>query len=162
MSIDTPSPDFTVMTITHTGTRWIDSCFQNANIPIKVQHFGWGRPIEGIPFTLLRDPYDVIKSFIYRELEVKSYINQLDMQDSFLNGIWIQGGVPALIDSQGNVLRFPSVEETYPELIQIIADNSIVGRPGLNKPISIDAINGAIQLQSLLSLKEKIIFCLRN
>ena len=96
MSIDTPNPDFTVMTITHTGTRWIDSCFQNANIPIKMQHFGWGRPIEGKPFTLLRDPYDVIKSFIYRELEVKSYINQLDMQEEFLSGIWLQGGVNVL------------------------------------------------------------------
>ena len=62
-----PDADYTLMTIIHTGTRWINSCFDEAGIKVNTFHIGQGREIKGTPITLLRDPIDIIKSFIYRE-----------------------------------------------------------------------------------------------
>jgi hypothetical protein len=65
--------------------------------------------------------------------------------------IWTQGGVSALVDLQGNVLRYPPADEEYPGMLRVIADSSIEGRPGLNESVPVDAVHGALQLQSLLS-----------
>ncbi len=64
--------------------------------------------------------------------------------------IWSQAGVTALIDLRGRILRYPPNGEILPELLEVIADNSADGPPGLESPIDVDAINAALQLRTLL------------
>lgn len=65
--------------------------------------------------------------------------------------IWVQAGVVAWVDLQGRVLRFPPQDDnSRPDLIRVIADNSIEGPPGGNVLVDEAAVNGALQLQSLL------------
>ncbi|GAB4521558.1 MAG: hypothetical protein OHK0046_33090 [Anaerolineae bacterium] len=64
--------------------------------------------------------------------------------------IWVQSGVTALIDLQGNILRFPPDSETLPDLLRVIAEG-MDGPPGVDSPISSEAINGALQLRNLLA-----------
>lgn len=64
--------------------------------------------------------------------------------------LWIQSGVVALVDVQGRVLRFPPDSEAYPDLLPVFADASMEGPPGLDSPIPVDAVTGALQLRTLL------------
>lgn len=65
--------------------------------------------------------------------------------------IWVQAGVVAWVDLQGRVLRFPPQDDnSRPDLIRVIADNSIEGPPGGNVLVDEAAISGALQLQQLL------------
>jgi hypothetical protein len=64
--------------------------------------------------------------------------------------IWVQGGVIALVDLRGRVLRYPPDGEPLPDLIQVIADASISGPPGVEAPLPVDAVTGALQLRNLM------------
>jgi hypothetical protein len=65
--------------------------------------------------------------------------------------LWTQAGIRTLIDVQGNILRSPRDEEDFPELVQIIADNSFTQPRLPNEPIPIDVVSGALQLQRTFS-----------
>lgn len=65
--------------------------------------------------------------------------------------IWTQSGVSALVDLQGRVLRYPPENEARPDLIQIIADNTMEGPPGVDSPIPIEAVHGALQLENIFA-----------
>lgn len=65
--------------------------------------------------------------------------------------IWVQAGVTVLIDLQGRILRYPPDTEERPDLLQVIADSSVEGPPGVDSPIPQPAVNGALQLQTLLA-----------
>ncbi|MFW5772632.1 MAG: cell division protein FtsQ/DivIB [Phototrophicaceae bacterium] len=65
--------------------------------------------------------------------------------------IWVQAGVTALVDIQGRVLRFPSDNEPRPALMRVMAEPIIEGPPGVDVPVPLDAVTGALQLQSLLA-----------
>jgi hypothetical protein len=65
--------------------------------------------------------------------------------------IWTQDGISALVDVHGTRLRYMVEGESYPDLIQVVADSSMEGPPGLDTPIPPDAVTGALQLRSLLS-----------
>lgn len=64
--------------------------------------------------------------------------------------IWVQDGVTALIDLQGNILRYPPDEEPLPDLLRVVAEGQ-TGPPGVDSPIPADAVNGALQLRTLLA-----------
>lgn len=65
--------------------------------------------------------------------------------------IWVQEGITALVDLQGRVLRYPPETEVLPDLMQVIADNNLQGPPGVDAPISQDAVSAALQLRTLLA-----------
>lgn len=65
--------------------------------------------------------------------------------------IWVQAGVTALVDIQGRVLRFPPDNEPRPALLRVLAEPLIEGPPGVDVPIPLEAVTGALQLQSLLA-----------
>lgn len=66
--------------------------------------------------------------------------------------IWTQGGVTALVDLQGRVLRFPPEAEIGQlALIRVQADPVIEEPPQLSVLIPVEVISGALQLQSLLA-----------
>lgn len=65
--------------------------------------------------------------------------------------IWTQAGVSALVDLQGRILRYPPEGEARPDLLQVVADNSLEGPPGVDAPIPVDAVFGALQLQNIFA-----------
>jgi hypothetical protein len=62
--------------------------------------------------------------------------------------IWEQGGVVALVDLRGTVLRYPSDGDPLPDLIRVVAED-VEGPPGADAPIPVGAITGALQMQQL-------------
>lgn len=65
--------------------------------------------------------------------------------------LWTQSGVRVLVDLQGNVLRAPRDSESFPDLIQVIADSSLSEPPLPGVPIPPDVVAGALQLRSLVA-----------
>jgi len=65
--------------------------------------------------------------------------------------LWTQAGVRVLIDIHGNVLRSPRDEETFLDLIQVVADNSFDSPRIPSEPVPADVVRGALQLQQIVS-----------
>lgn len=65
--------------------------------------------------------------------------------------VWTQYDIRVLLDLQGNILRQPRDEEVFPNLIQVIADQSLNEPPLPENPIPLDVVNGALQLRQLLA-----------
>lgn len=64
--------------------------------------------------------------------------------------LWTQADVRVLVDVRGNILRSPRDDESFPELVQIVADNSFTS-PRLSEPVPLDVVSGALQLQRTFS-----------
>lgn len=100
MSNDPPDAEFTCLTVQHTGTRWIDQSFQESRIPLKIMHFWWGRPIQGTPFTLLRNPRDIILSHTKRGKGFDTLRVELELQKEFINNggksFFVEEAIPQL------------------------------------------------------------------
>ena len=65
--------------------------------------------------------------------------------------VWTQYDIRVLLDLQGNILRQPRDEEVFPNLIHVIADQSLNEPPLPENPIPLDVVNGALQLRQLLA-----------
>lgn len=65
--------------------------------------------------------------------------------------VWEQAGARVLIDVQGNILRSPRDEETFPDLLTITADESFAQPRPHDQPIPLDVVSGALQLQRSFS-----------
>jgi hypothetical protein len=62
---------------------------------------------------------------------------------------WVQDGITAWVSLQGEILRYPRDNESYGELLHIVAD--MPGIPGEEAAIPQAAVNGALQLQTLFA-----------
>ena len=65
--------------------------------------------------------------------------------------VWTQYDIRVLLDLQGNILRQPRDEEVFPNLIHVIADQSLNEPPLPENPIPLDVVSGALQLRQLLA-----------
>jgi hypothetical protein len=65
--------------------------------------------------------------------------------------LWSQAGVRVLLDVQGNVLRSPRDDEVFPELPQVVADNSFNEPRIPGNPVPVDVIAGTLQLQNVIA-----------
>jgi len=65
--------------------------------------------------------------------------------------VWTQSGVSALVDLHGNVLRNLPSNEGRPDLMHIIVDAEVDQPPLVGEKIPEGAINGALQLRTLLA-----------
>jgi hypothetical protein len=64
--------------------------------------------------------------------------------------VWTQYDIRVLLDLQGNILRQPREEEVFPNLIHVIADQSLNEPPLPENPIPLDVVSGALQLRQVL------------
>lgn len=142
------SDAFYVRSIIVTGANYLDEREVFRYADIAEMHIFWVDPAEVEKRIIASSPVvaDVRVVIGWPPNMVRIYIEE---RDPAL--IWQQAGITALVDLQGRILRYPPDTETLPDLIQVIADGSVVGTPGVDSIIPQDAINGALQLRTLLA-----------
>lgn len=64
---------------------------------------------------------------------------------------WSQGGVRVLLDIQGNILRAPREDEQFPDLLHVIADNTLPDPRVPGDPVPVDVVAGSLQLRNLIA-----------
>lgn len=138
---------FYVRSIVVAGTNYLDKAEVFRVADIAEMHLFWINPSEVQERLEELDVVaDVRVEVGWPPDMVKIYIEE--RQPAIM---WVQSGVAALVDLQGRVLAYPPDDTVRPDLLRIITDGSLSGPPGLDDAIPEDAINGALQLQSVLA-----------
>lgn len=65
--------------------------------------------------------------------------------------LWTQAGVRVLIDVRGHVLRSPPDDETFPDLMHVIADSSFDSPRLPGDPVPLPVVTGTLQLQNIIA-----------
>jgi hypothetical protein len=139
---------FKVRTITVVGATYID--------PSEVFRY---TETAGLPIFLI-DPNDVRDAILSKSRLIADArvtigwppeMIKIVIEERKPALVWTQYDIRVLLDLQGNILRQPRPEEIFPNLIHVIADQSVNEPPLPEKRIPLDVVNGALQLRQLLS-----------
>lgn len=138
---------FYVRSITVSGAHYLDDAAVFRYADIAEIHVFWLNP------KTVRE--SILQADVVADVQVKvgwpPEMVRITIEEREPALVWSQGGVLALVDLQGQRLRYLGDDEDYSGLLLVIADGSIEGLPGLDESIPLDAVNGALQLQTLIT-----------
>jgi hypothetical protein len=139
---------FYVRSVTVVGANYLDDSEVFRYADIAEMHIFWVNPDDVRKNILAASPV-IADAKVSVSWPPNMVTIEIEEREPAL--IWVQAGVTGLIDLQGRVLRFPPDTEALPNLLRILADTSLSGPPGVEAPIPVDAVSGALQLRTLLA-----------
>ncbi|GAB4311603.1 MAG: hypothetical protein Kow00117_04750 [Phototrophicales bacterium] len=142
------TPFFYVRSVTVIGAQYLDAAEVFRYAGIAEMHIFWVNPDEVRQNILAASP-------VVADAQVRigwpPDMVKITIEEREPALLLTQANVRVLVDVQGNVLRAPRDTETFPDLIHVVADNSVTDPPLPGKPIPLDVVAGALQLRSLIS-----------
>lgn len=142
------TPFFYVRSVTVNGAQYLDEAEVFRYAEIAEMHIFWVNPDDVRENILAASP--VVADARVRIGWPPDMI-RITIEEREPALVWTQSNVRVLVDIQGNVLRAPRDSEAFPDLIQVVADNSLTEPPLPGVPIPQDVVAGALQLRSLVS-----------
>ena len=145
---------FYVRSITVSGANYLDDAEIFRYADIAEMHVFW------------LDPANVRESILEADVVADAHVRvgwppdmvHITVEEREPALVWSQGGVSTLVDLHGQRLRFLGDDKDYSELLRVIADGSVAGLPGLDEALPPDAVNGALQLQTLVAGIQQLTF----
>lgn len=139
---------FYVRSIVVAGTNYLDESEVFRFADIAETHIFWVNPSE-VRQNLLDESPVIADARV--QISWPPNMVRIIVEERQPALIWVQSGITALVDLQGRVLRYPPEGEPLPSLLPVLTDGSMTGPPGVETAIPQEAINGALQLQTLLA-----------
>lgn len=139
---------FYVRSITVVGANYLDDAQVFRYSGIAEMHIFWVNP-ETVRQNLLNASVEIADARVVVGWPPNMVRIYLDEREPAI--VWTQGDISSLVDLQGRRLRFLAQGETHPKLLWVVADYVPSGLPGLDQPVPVAAVNGALQLQTLLA-----------
>ena len=139
---------FYVRGITVTGTNYLDEATIFRYAGIAEMHIFWVDPLT-VRRNLLDSSIEIADADVSIGWPPEMVHIRIEEREPAL--VWIQSGVASLVDLQGRRLRILADDETRPELMWVLVNGNATGLPGLDEPVPAAAVNGALQLQTLVA-----------